>query len=756
MHSCLKLVDYTWREQQTEDREMSSLLEKADRVKLRGCYSPGTRRVRFESSSDRELVVTKQLTQAQRSRTTPDLLYGRQPPAYAIGANRIRRQSTKIWVPIGHVEYLLNRDPYTLEVNWNMELHDFVCSARKLSEICMAKIIRDWPCKLPSRRHSIRSMYPRFFGNAAMQRAPVDSCGPNESIEERFNLSFLDLPSTVLEKLLKEAIVQRDCAAITGLVAQWPIESLNVRALIPSEELPIRNGFLTKPVFVILNSDMEPQFTSSALGEGIMKGPSLLDAFMLGMLARQPNCKLRNVDFRGFEEDRRVSVELSRLPVLWMRPEDRNCEAVKRHIACSLRMGLANHRLERYFSRISAIYAFHEMELNHGEAFDTVTISLECNMSVDEVAIGLSLQSLTPFRFACNQLLIQRLPEVYLPPYDLIRLFNPLTITQFELEDPGVGSSLAIVLPSALGWLISLRNLRACSLPACLPPPPFGNNNSTNSEDQNNSSAGEVNLLDAEGCTSSSRGMNACRLLNRALLSLRHLQRLGLSRCHLAGQLRILLSGLSQPIEYLNLQDCSLTPEDVDFLVYQWRPFQGLYELNISRNNLARLPRRTLMDLIRRSCLQPPGRLACLSLAFTCLATSDILEIMHLLTTRLVNPISEVSAQTSKRQSPKRGLGYRRSGSTSSADDIDNQLVPVKCSLRVLCIQNFTPYSTEESRRLMHMAVSMPKLRRLYLYPASYAFPGQTAELQKEAKNHYISQGNEYMRQHMRSDIEIH
>lgn len=47
-------------------------------------------------------------------------------------------------------------------------------------------------------------------------------------------------------------------------------------------------------------------------------------------------------------------------------------------------------------------------------------------MSVDEVAFGLALQSMTPFRFSCNRLLMRRLPELQLPVYNLIRLLDPL------------------------------------------------------------------------------------------------------------------------------------------------------------------------------------------------------------------------------------------------------------------------------------------------------------------------------------------
>lgn len=138
------------------------------------------------------------------------------------------------------------------------------------------------------------------------------------------------------------------------------------------------------------------------------------------------------------------------------------------------------------------------------------------------------------------------------------------------MEDPTLGSSLAVVLPSAVGWLISLRNLRACSLPSCIPPPPevcvptsshhnYPNvSNNLTSQTVNNSnqiSTTQINNLVHQSATPIfTSTLAACKLLNRALVSLRHLQRLGLARCHLTGQLKTLLYGLSQPLEYLNLQ----------------------------------------------------------------------------------------------------------------------------------------------------------------------------------------------------------
>lgn len=68
-------------------------------------------------------------------------------------------------------------------------------------------------------------------------------------------------------------------------------------------------------------------------------------------------------------------------------------------------------------------------------------------MSVDEVAFGLALQSMTPFRFSCNRLLMRRLPELQLPVFNLIRLLDPLVIRHR-------------MLPVASSHVLSVRALR--------------------------------------------------------------------------------------------------------------------------------------------------------------------------------------------------------------------------------------------------------------------------------------------------------
>ncbi|VDQ17838.1 unnamed protein product [Trichobilharzia regenti] len=175
---------------------------------------------------------------------------------------------------------------------------------RSLAEICMARLIRDWPCMLPPRRSSLRR-YTYKNDKFKSKDAKIDEkhcqTDNNKGNAVKFidttPLTCHDLPVTVLISLISEAILQRDCAAITGLVANWPAESLIVKQLIPAEEYPLIPNYMTKPTFVLVSSENE-MLSRNAL----VKGPSLLDAFILGMLTRQPKCKLKSIDFTGFEE----------------------------------------------------------------------------------------------------------------------------------------------------------------------------------------------------------------------------------------------------------------------------------------------------------------------------------------------------------------------------------------------------------------------------------------------------------------------
>lgn len=165
----------------------------------------------------------------------------------------------------------------------------FICHCRTLTEICIAYLIRDWPCSLPLRGQQTIS--------------PEPACSGLKDTLSTSRSDYKHLSVNLFEKLLTEAIVQRDCAAISGLIANWPGVYLNVRRILPKEDFPLTRGYLTKPVFVTSNSD-----SLGSISNTVLKGPSLLDALIIGLLSRHPNCALQVIDVTGFEEGKLVSL----------------------------------------------------------------------------------------------------------------------------------------------------------------------------------------------------------------------------------------------------------------------------------------------------------------------------------------------------------------------------------------------------------------------------------------------------------------
>ncbi|KAM7540326.1 hypothetical protein Aperf_G00000034339 [Anoplocephala perfoliata] len=726
MHGCLTLIDYTWKESDESEctspqhRQVTQTRRRMERNALRlqraATLANCEDRSRYSGKYDLKAMSPAERARFRRTLTVNDAYPPRQAPTYASWVRMHRPEFASVWYPFVHCRYQLQRDPTTGAIQWNSDSNTLFCTPRTLTEICIAYLIRDWPCSLPTRGQQMQI-------NLDTSASPKDGSSAPRSEYKHLSLSLF-------EKILTEAILQRDCAAISSLIANWPGVYLNVRRILPREDFPLARGYLTKPVFVTTNSD-----NLDSMSNTVLKGPSLLDALIIGILSRQPSCELQVIDVSGFEEDLRVSIELSRIPLLWMSPERRGSEDVRQQIRASLQLAIQDQRFDRYFTRISTIYNLHENEFSHEENFENpLTICLDCNMSVDEVAFGLALQSMTPFRFSCNRLLMRRLPELQLPVYNLIRLLDPLSITQFELEDPELGAGSRGGLPSALGWLSSLRNLRAFSMPACIPPP------------LNSSALSSTSTASSSTCVTAanSPSLIACRLLNRSLISLRHLQRLSLARCYLQGQLQLLLGALSQPLEYLNLQDCCLCPDDIEFLAFSWRPLSGLYELNISRNNLARVPESTLAHLFLETCFSHSGHLTCLSLAYTCLSFDRLLWILRLLAREI--KASDIPSN--------RALTEAQTYQASS-DESDAEYLSSRCTLRVLCIQNFIPPSTEISHGLLHLAISLPRLRLLQLYPAFYAFPGRNEKEQQANRTQAVLQSNTYVRRRGRTGIEI-
>lgn len=112
---------------------------------------------------------------------------------------------------------------------------------------------------------------------------------------------------------------------------------------------------------------------------------------------------------------------------------------------------------------------------------------------------------------------------------------------------------------------------------------------------------------------------NICTDFNRLLRRLIYLRKLDLSYSYLQSYIRILFSGLVQPLEYLNLQDCRLISNDLEFLV-SMRNLRYLYELNLSMNNFGtRTCANLILDIVSRC-----PKLTILSIGYCSLAASTV------------------------------------------------------------------------------------------------------------------------------------
>ncbi len=110
-----------------------------------------------------------------------------------------------------------------------------------------------------------------------------------------------------------------------------------------------------------------------------------------------------------------------------------------------------------------------------------------------------------------------------------------------------------------------------------------------------------------------------CTDFNRLLRRLIYLRKLDLSYSYLQSYIRILFSGLIQPLEYLNLQDCRLISNDLEFLL-SMRNLRYLNELNLSMNNFGtRTCSNIILKIIPR-CTQ----LRILSIGYCSLQASTI------------------------------------------------------------------------------------------------------------------------------------
>ncbi|CAL1528753.1 unnamed protein product [Lymnaea stagnalis] len=380
------------------------------------------------------------------------------------------------------------------------------------------------------------------------------------------SLKLNSLPSDLYPCLMTEAILQKQLKSIAYLISTWPFPLLHIQSLIPDEEL-VCNDYLTL-----------------ALENG--EGMSLMDSFALGLLSLKPHSRLKCVNFTGFRHDRRLCRELMRLPIVWMRPGDRQSGYL--HSLLRKTLAISKDKVQRYLNRISCIYSNIDLLVRHGHMFGPVTIALDCKLTIDDVPIGLALQGHSPFRYVCQRAWLEVLPDVCLPVSLINKVLEPRYLTHIEIEDSEVCSD-PCRWECLLEGLSQLSELQCLSLPNSI----------------------HVTLLPT-----------ALSQLCAVFKSLSNLRKLNLASCTLKDSLDSLLSYLTCSLTYLNLRDCRLTPSDIRSLLV-WSKLSSLRELNLSRNNLSSLSPLIANMLVRMELI------TCFSVSFCSLTLEGIRHIVR-------------------------------------------------------------------------------------------------------------------------------
>ncbi|BFZ18607.1 hypothetical protein BsWGS_21646 [Bradybaena similaris] len=433
-----------------------------------------------------------------------------------------------LWMTEAHFVYHLYRDSQGQLAFVKDIQGEALCSPRTLRELCLYRVVS----------------------------------GPRRLESMKLN----GLPSDLYPCLLTEAILQRQLKALTYLVSTWPFPLLHIQSLIPAEEV-MCSDYLTVP---------------ADNGESM----SLMDSLSMGLLNLKPHSRLKCVNFTGFRHDRRLCKELLRLPIVWMKPSDRQSGYL--HSVLRQILAISKDKVQRYLNRISCIYSNIDLLVTHGHNFGPVTIVLDCKLTIDDVLIGLALQGHSPFRYICQRAWLEVLPDVCLPVSLLNKVLEPRYLTHIEIEDSEVCADSSR-WDSLLEGLSLLSELQCLSLPNSI----------------------HVTLLPS-----------ATSQIGAVLKSLAKLRKLSLASCTLRDSLDCLLASLGSDLSYLNLRDCRLTATDLRALV-MWPGVTDLMELNLSRNNLSSLASLvatllTQMDLI-----------TCFSVSYCSLSLEDIRQIVR-------------------------------------------------------------------------------------------------------------------------------
>jgi len=374
------------------------------------------------------------------------------------------------------------------------------------------------------------------------------------------------LPSNIFPLLLRESIARREMQTVEWIISKWPMKILSFSEVIPVEDF-IDGTCLTRSL------------------DG-HSGMCIVDAIVLGLLKMKPESNLTFVDLSGFEKDRKLSRELCRLPILWMKKEDRTVEKIHEFMSESLTV--TKDKVRHFLNRIEVIYSNLDSEFHHGNDIAPVTLHFDLHMDVDDVPLGLSLQRYTPFKFSCCRLWMRRISDAELRPRNIGLVFDPYRVTHFEYVDNHLSHNDRRIR-DLLAALSAMKNLFALSLPES---------------------------IDVTVNQTFPADLNAC------MKKMKFLHRLNLSFCNLKGMLGILLGDLKCRLVYLNLLDCRLVAADFLFLL-GWRSIARLRELNLSSNSLV------LLEQVFFAIIQKMPFLTCLSISHCSIMGDSIVRIIR-------------------------------------------------------------------------------------------------------------------------------
>ncbi|CAF0790880.1 unnamed protein product [Didymodactylos carnosus] len=465
------------------------------------------------------------------------------------------------------------------------------------------------------------------------------------------------LSTNIYYSMAQEAIFNCEYQILEILISCWPCTRLDITKLIP--------------VTMSYNDDednvtIQHDYLSIILEKKLQDGSTLLDYISMGIVNKQPRMsRLKIVDFRACSSSIQMTKEVCRLPLLWISPTRRSANRLllqMKHGMC-----IDKVKLEQYLDGFNYVYQFYDKSISHeinsgslikhGFMSKPIKILLDCHIVNEDTLLGLQIQQLTPFRFHFRKLWISYYIKQCLmanTSFDLnpiLFLTNVETITHLHLSDINMDATEK-ELTLLVRCLSNLRNLRVLCLQRIL-----------NLYPQRYT---HVHFL-----------TDLCQDFNRLFRRLIYLRKLDLSYSYLRSHIRTLLTGLIQPLDYLNLQDCRLTSIDIEF-INSMRNIRYIRELNLSMNDFS-----TCSTIIINIVEKIPN-LVSLSLAYCQLNPSTLVQ--------LATCFKSVNEQ--------------------------------KTSIRYLSLKGFIPYLNWEFLDLLHAYANLMTLKKLLLFPQLYAYPG--------------------------------